>query len=301
MKKRTFRLFILLLSGLACCFNCSSNKSQNISFGIITDIQYSDSDPTGSRYYRNSTDKLKQCIKTLNSKDLDFVIQLGDIIDDKYASYDSILSIFHQLSKPGYHVLGNHDFSLANSYKKSVLNKLGLKNSYYDYKIGSWRFIVLDGNDISFQGTIEGSDKYQLAEQIYKKLKEKKQPNAQKWNGALGKDQLNWLQNKLEKADKNNEKVILFCHFSVIPAEMHNLWNHNEVIAIIEQFKCVKAYINGHNHFGNHFVQKNTHYLTLQGMVETPDLSAFATVILSSDSLIITGYGREPTRRLALK
>jgi len=37
----------------------------------------------------------------------------------------------------------------------------------------------------------------------------------------------------LKKADKNNEKAVLYCHFPVYPKNVHNLWNAKEIIEII--------------------------------------------------------------------
>ena len=301
MKMRTKLLIIFFLSASILLYNCGDADRSDISFGVIADVQYRDGNPDGSRNYRESISKLQECVVTLNSQELDFVIQLGDIIDGEFASYDSILPIFQKLTMSKYHILGNHEFSIKERYKESILNKLGLKNQFYDFKIDSWRFIVLDGNDISFQGTSVGSDKYQLAETMYKKITEQKLPNAHKWNGALGEEQITWLQTSLERADQANEKVIIFCHFPVLPGGMHTLWNEKRIIEILEQYDCVKAYINGHNHQGNYLEQKGIHYITIQGMVETPDRSAFAVININSDSLRITGNGREPNRTISLK
>ena len=97
-----------------------------------------------------SKEKLKKCVKHFNQEDLSFVIHLGDFIDRNFSSFDEILPIYNSLHAPGYHVLGNHDFEVADEYKELVPKKLGMPSKYYDFKIKNWRFICLDGNDLSF-------------------------------------------------------------------------------------------------------------------------------------------------------
>ncbi|MEK9784277.1 MAG: hypothetical protein VW312_06495, partial [Opitutales bacterium] len=62
------------------------------------------------------------------------------------------------------HVLGNHDFEVADEYKELVPKKLGMPSKYYDFKIKNWRFICLDGNDLSFIAYPKGTEKYRESE-----------------------------------------------------------------------------------------------------------------------------------------
>ena len=94
--------------------------------------------------------------------------------------------------------------------------------------------------------------------------------------------------------------MILFCHFPVYPADPHNLWNAKGVIALLEEFTCVKAYINGHNHKGKYGIKNGIHYLTCKGMVDT-DESAFSIIQVYEDKLKVNGHGRETDRMLPLK
>ena len=70
---------------------------------------------------------------------------------------------------------------------------------------------------------------------------------------------------------------------------------------LIDAHDCVAAYLNGHNHAGNYAIRNGVHYLTLHGMVETPDTTASAVINVQEDSLIVHGTGREPTRTLTLR
>ncbi|KAK3259762.1 hypothetical protein CYMTET_31255 [Cymbomonas tetramitiformis] len=55
-------------------------------FGVIADIQYADIDDGASfsgtpRFYRNSLNVLAEAVGAWRKRDVDFAIQLGDIID----------------------------------------------------------------------------------------------------------------------------------------------------------------------------------------------------------------------------
>lgn len=293
-------IFLLLIIPLI-YFGCSTSNEPIFSFGVVSDIQYADVESHDVRHYRESLKKLQECVDTLNTKKLTFVIQLGDFIEKNYASFDTVFSVFNKLNMPKYHALGNHDFSIRDRYKESINKKFGLEREYYDFKIDSWRFIVLDGHDISFHKRWEGSEIYSQSIKIHSELQHKNQQNAQKWNGAIGKAQLEWLKNKLNQANSQNEKVILFCHYPVFPREWHTLWNDEELLSLIDNFDCIVAYINGHNHAGNYAARNNKHYLTIKGMVDTPDENSFAVVDVYTDSLKVTGFGREPSRTLIIK
>lgn len=296
MVKQKWLLFIFLSIFI---FDSKAQEKPIFSFGIAADVQYCDCESKGQRYYRSSLKKLNECVDVFNSKNLSFVIQLGDLIDKKIESFDSVLTIYNRLKMKQYHVLGNHDFSVDNRYKNSILNRLDLKNGYYDFKLKSWRFIVLDGNDISFHRFVAGSDNYQKAEKLYNKIRITKS-DIPEWNGSIGRDQLNWLKAKLVKSSKIKEKVVIFCHYPIFPKNIHCLWNDDEVLNIIESFDCVVAYINGHNHAGNYAFHNHIHYLTIQGMVETIDTNAFAIIEVYPDKLNVVGYGREHSRILTI-
>jgi calcineurin-like phosphoesterase family protein len=267
-----------------------------LSFGVIADCQYCASETTGVRHYSLSADKLKDCVSNFNSMPLDYVIHLGDLINHDIKSYDVVLPVFDALSMPKYHVLGNHDFSVADELKHEIPQRLGMPSKYYDFTAKGWRFVVLDGNDISFHAYPKNSIEYMQVESYYSRIK----PEPKKWNGAVGKQQLDWLESVLQKAAEQQEKVVIYCHYPVYPENPHNLWNAAEIIQLLEQHACVKAYINGHNHKGGYGIKNGIHYLTLQGMVDTTE-NSYATVNVFSDRLEVVGYGREQNRMMNIK
>ncbi len=278
-------------------FSQTINKSSSeFSFGIIADCQYCAIEGTGERKYTLSEGKLKECVEHFNTMNLEFVIHLGDFIDRDFESFDVVSPIYNRLKMPNYHALGNHDFSVSDALKKDVVKKMGLPANYYDFAVKGWRFIVLDGNDISFHAYPKNSDRYRIASDYY----EEHEITSPKWNGAIGSVQLDWLKNALDKAIKNEEKVIFYCHFPIFPENIHNLWNAAEIIQLIESYTNVKAYINGHNHAGNYGIKEGIHYVTIKGMVDT-EQNSYAIINVSENSLSIVGYGREQNRILEIK
>lgn len=273
----------------------SYDTTADYTFGAIADCQYCDVNSTGLRRYSLSKGKLADCVADFNTMDLAFVTHLGDFIDRDFASFDVVNPIFAKLKAPKVHVLGNHDFSVADHLKKDVPAKLGMPSKYYDFKEGGWRYVILDGNDVSFHAYAKGSAEVQAAADYY----ENNQIKSPKWNGAIGAQQLVWLKTVLEKAQRDNEPVILFCHFPIYPENNHNLWNAKEVIALLECYPCVKAYINGHNHHGNYGMKAGIHYVTLKGMVDT-ETTSYAVIKVDDDNIDITGYGREQNRLLPI-
>jgi manganese-dependent ADP-ribose/CDP-alcohol diphosphatase len=283
-----------------CVLGSGEGRRGPVRFGVIADVQYADRDRKGTRYYRESPRKLAACVDALNREDLAFVIHLGDFIDRGFESFDRLLPLFHRLRAPGRFVLGNHDFDVEAKKIKDVSARLGMEERYYDFVIGGWRFVVLDGNDVSLHANPEGSAKQSQALALLEEMKARGDENAQPWNGALGAAQTAWLRGRLDKATARGERVVLFCHFPVFPVDRHNLWKDREIVALLEEYRCVAAWINGHNHAGSYALKNGIHYLTVEGMVETPDTTAWATVTAGSSRLSVNGRGREEDRILEL-
>ncbi|WP_242202697.1 metallophosphoesterase [Aestuariivivens insulae] len=282
---------------------CKSHDSESLDYfdvGIIADCQYCNCDNSTARYYKKSTKRLQDAVDELNTKDLNYVIHLGDFIDRDFASFDSVLPIWNKLKSDKKHVLGNHDFSVADSLKKEVMAKMGLSKRYYSFKAHNWRFIVLDGNDLSYHGAISEVKKKET-DSLFNRLKKDSLPNLQSWNGGLSKTQLHWVKKELDDAVLKKEQVGFYCHFPVVrDAEVHNIWNYRQFLELIKDYGNVKFYFNGHNHHGDYIEKNGVHFLTFKGMVDTPNSTAFSVVRITKDSILIKGYGREQSRRLKM-
>jgi hypothetical protein len=268
-----------------------------ISFGVIADLQYCDADPEHDRYFRNSPKKLMSAISEFNKNKLQFIINLGDTIDRNWKSFDGIIPIFKYAQVPVHHVLGNHDYEIEDDFKKQVPVKIGTER-YYDFSINGWLFIILDGNEISTYAHPESAEGHLKGKMLLKKLEDQGVMNANFWNGGIGQEQLKWLESCLSKADKNEEKVIIFCHFPIYPEHRHNLLNDREILNLIINYDCFKCWINGHNHDGNYGMYHNKHFVNLKGMVDTEFESAFSIIELYDDHLRINGSGNEISARL---
>lgn len=272
----------------------------DLRFGLVADVQYCDKPEAGTRFYRQSRDKLAACVEAFNAQELDFVMHLGDLIDRSFASYADVLPIYQRLQAPGYFVLGNHDFAVTDAEKAKVPETLGMKARYYDFTVKGWRFVALDGNDVGLLATVKGSPERAEAEKTLADLKARQILCAMPYNGALSARQLAWLDETLADADAKQQPAVVFCHFPVLPASVLTLWNSAEVIAVLEKHPSVVAYINGHDHAGNYAVRNGIPYLTVNGMVETADTTAYGTGSQGgSRDFDVAGTGRLTSRPLA--
>ena len=272
-----------------------------VKIGVFADCQYCDCDPAMNRYYRNSLQKLEDCIATYNNdREIRFVVGLGDLIDRDFISFEPVNKILDKSKRRVYHVTGNHDLQVEKPLLAAVPRKLNMKKkTYYSVNRDNWQFIFLDGNEI----TLHSNDPEIVtkANEWIKKLRDEGKLNGQTYNGGISETQLQWLEDKLKKASKNGMNVVIFCHFPLLPATAEVLWNVEEVIPVLEKYDCVKAWINGHNHAGNYAMQNGIHYINLRGMVDTENETAYSTITFSDKRIEINGFGREVTRSLPVK
>ena len=291
---------VLFLALLLCAVSCrEKSKTTSFKIGIISDCQYCDCEVKWDRYYKKAPQRLEEAIALLNKDSLNYTIHLGDFIDKDFESLARVLPLWKRLKSRSYHVLGNHDFEVKDSLKEKVMKQLNLKNRYYSFVEEDWRFIVLDGNDLSFHGALT-TDKKEQTDSLFNLLN-KELPYLKKWNGALSSEQLTWIQKELDAAVKKNQKVGFYCHFPIFPIDQHNIWNREQFLSIIKPYANVKIFFNGHNHAGAYQMQNKVHYLTFKGMVDTENTSAFAKVQFDKDTITIEGYHREPSRKLVIK
>ena len=267
--------------------------------GILTDCQYCNCPSIGNRNYMLSLSKLDSCISAFNSISLDAIFHLGDMIDHDYGSYDSVIPRFNEFRPPVHLVLGNHDYMIKKRFKPGLLDRIGMKEDHYTVDLGAWRFIVLNGDDLSYSGPQDKKHKQERNDMVsdqYGQL----HLNGLPWNGGIGGEQMAWLETKLEESEKSAMKVIVLCHFPLYTKDNHNLFNNKEVFHMLSGYMCVKAYFCGHYHSGNYKVKDGIHLVNFKGMVDT-EMNAFSVVTLTADSILIKGFGREPDRNLKIR
>jgi len=289
---------IVLIAALAVILIAGGCK-KTVKFGVVADIQYHPGKPLGTRFYSASLNKLKEALAQFNREKVQFVVNLGDTIDHNIETFDSVMPMFKALKPPVYHLVGNHDYDIQEGNEGRVLSELGLKDTYYAFAKGGWRFILLDGFELRYPFPADETLKRE-SEALYWRLRIQGKEQAQRWNGGISLKQITWLEQRLEEADTARKNVLVLCHFPVLPEAAHNLWNDAEVVTILEKHRCVKAYFCGHNHAGDYALRNGVHYVTFQSMVETPDQNAFAIVTLAKNAIRVQGFGREPSRTLEI-
>ncbi len=203
-------LFLIFLSsGLNTAFG---QDQKVVRIGIFNDCQYCNCNTDGNRHYRLSLSKLDSCIHEFNAQPLDGIFHLGDMIDHDYRSYDSVLPRFRKFTAPLHLVLGNHDYMIKKKVKPGLLDHIGMKEDHYVVDLADWRFIVLNGDDLSFsapQDREHKNERYDMVNDLYSQL----EFNALPWNGGIGKAQMGWLEKQLDASREAKKKVIILCHF----------------------------------------------------------------------------------------
>lgn len=266
------------------------------SFGVITDVQYADVDQAGERNYRGSPVILSKTIEALNQHELAFTVHLGDLIDRDFDSFAKPLHILKGSNAKVYHVFGNHDFDLQDEYKKEVPKILENPKGYHSFTLGEVVFVVLNGMDNSLPGHTLGSSEYRRAATTLENLEKAGANNAKPWNGGLGKKQTKWLSKTLASAQENKNKVVIFCHYPLLPENGLQLWNNREILSIMDSYSGVVAYFSGHHHTGNYVVDKGVHHLTFYGIVESKSQVLGGVVHVFGDRLELTGLGDQESR-----
>ncbi|QND49892.1 phosphatase [Rhizobium lusitanum] len=280
----------------------SSSSAPLFRFGVVADPQYAALEPNLEldRYPAKSLAKLQEAIAEFNRHDLAFVVTLGDIIDRHWESFDDILPVYASLRHERYFLLGNHDFAVAPEHLTKVVNRVGLSSAYYDFSHAGYRFIALDGNEVSLFAPPEGDPRRDEAKALMKALDDAGAPNSHRWNGAISNTQYDWLAAKLNEAKAAGEKVVVMNHYPVFPENSHDALDSERMLALLSRHDHVVAYLNGHNHAGNFGTVGGTYFINFKGMVDTEDNSAYAIVAVYEDRLEIAGFGREESRVLSL-
>lgn len=292
---------IVLITEMMIVLPGFSQEKPLFSFGVISDVQYADVDQAGERNYRGSLAILEKTIEELNQHELAFTVSLGDLIDRDMESFVKPLRILTQSKAKIHHVFGNHDFTVADEHKKEVPKLLGNPKGYHAFTQGDLVFVVLNGLDNSIDGHPAGSVGYKKAASTLTELEKLGSSNAKPWNGGLGKKQTNWLAKTLTKAQKEEKRVIVFCHYPLLPENGLHLWNNREVLEILDKNPNVIAYFSGHHHGGNYLVENGLHHLTFYGMVEAKSLRLGAVVRVFEDRLEMEGIGDQESREMLFR
>lgn len=275
--------------------------SAGFEIGLVADAQYADVEPTKTRFYRDSLARLNEAVAHFERRDLAFCVHLGDLIDRDWRSFAAIQAPLASSRHRWHHVLGNHDFDMADAEKPRVPAQLGIPQRYRFFEHSGFRFVLLDTNDVSTYAHPAGSPERAAAEKELARITAAKLVQAKSWNGGIGPAQLAWFERTCAEARAAGQRVIVLAHQPVYPENQHNIWNDAEVLAAIDRQPNVVAWLNGHNHDGNFGERHGIPFVNFRGMVETPGPNAFATAQILPDRLLLTGHGREPSRELKFR
>lgn len=268
----------------------------------IADIQYADKDAHGTRFYRNSIQKLERIRLETQGQPLDFLIHLGDLVDGGYRNVQAPLAELERFPLQKYFVMGNHDFADTEENVEKTRKALGLGlPSYYSFDRGNWRFVAADSNTLGAYFKPKQEPLKSEAEAAMRTAVEAKASYAKSWNGGIDKAQFAWLKSLLERSEAEGKKVLIFAHTPARPIGPHIAINTGEIVSFLAKHPCVKAYVNGHDHRGGYEEAGGVHYLTVSGLVETADIASYAILELYADRIEVLGHGNTPSRKLALK
>ncbi|KAF3437541.1 hypothetical protein FNV43_RR20295 [Rhamnella rubrinervis] len=301
----------------------AQGKEPLFSFSVISDVQYADIPDRRSfigvpRFYRHSILVLQRAVQQWNDhKRHKFALNFGDIVDglcpkdQSLGTVRKVVEEFEKFNGPTYHMIGNH--CLYNLPRDTLLPILKIPGpdgrAYYDFSPTSeFRFVILDGYDISAIGWPQ--DHPNTLEAL--KFLQQKNPNIEKnspaglvglerrflkFNGGVGKEQLEWLDGILQEATKMKQKVVICCHLPLDPGATSQealLWNYDEVMNLIHTYNCVKVCLAGHDHEGGHTIDSHgIHHRVLEAALECPPgTDAFGYVDVYNDRLSLIGTDR---------
>ncbi|RWS16023.1 manganese-dependent ADP-ribose/CDP-alcohol diphosphatase-like isoform X1 [Dinothrombium tinctorium] len=297
------------------------------------------------RFYRFSLEQIERAFKHWTLKGDQLVLHLGDIIDGANLkmkrsdeAFERVISLFEfKYRLPAFYVIGNHELynfrrsQIPNLYHERIAKNANHFHSfscsneeqqlYYSLspKPGI-KLIIIDCYDISGLGYDKSSLKYKKASKVL--FEKHRDVDIDVWdsdgtlhglnrrfqlqNGAMDSIQLQWLNHELEKADENDEKVIVFGHVGIHPQSVDSsclLWNYEQILAMFAEHSSVKLYLCGHSHRTGYACDENgVHYVSLNGVIETqPEMEAFVSVSLYENEIIIEGLGSEKSRVLLIR
>ncbi|MFT5369434.1 MAG: putative phosphodiesterase [Candidatus Latescibacterota bacterium] len=285
----------LLIAGLSVgapmTYAANMNNKPKLRFGIVADAHYADADPRGVRHYRESLPKLAECVTSMNTQKVSFLVELGDLKDqgnpaeeENTLTYlDTIETALANFEGPRYHVFGNHDVdSISKTQFLAHTENTGIAKdaTYYSFDAHGVHFVVLDACY-----TADGSD-YDHGKFSWK-------------DANIPKEECDWLKSDLASTAK---PVVVFVHQQLDGETDLCIKNAAQVRQILQESQKVLAVFQGHNHAGHYSHIEGIHYYTIKGMVEGSgeENNSYATVEVHEDhSVVVTGYRKAISTHMA--
>ncbi|MBP3957018.1 metallophosphoesterase [Gemmata sp. G18] len=248
---------------------------KGVRVGLVTDLHYADKPAAGTRYYRETLDKLAEAAERFKKDEPAFVVELGDLIDAADAVETELKYLkrvdkeFAALAKDRHYVLGNHCVDTLT--KSEFLDAVGQKAAHGSFDRGGVHFVVLDA---CFRGDGKPYGR-----------------KNSKWNDAnVPADQLDWLKEDLKGTDK---PVVVFAHQRLDVANDYGVKNAADVRKVLEGSKKVRAVFQGHSHKNDYKDIGGVHYCTLVAMIEGSgaENNGYSVLDVGPDGAItVTGF-----------
>lgn len=256
----------------------ADEQSADMKVGLVTDLHYADKPARGSRYYRETLDKLAEAGDHIRTQTPAFVVELGDFIDaadsveTELGYLKRINQDFSSISKQRHYVLGNH--CVHTLKKQEFLDGVEQEKSYYSFDSGDFHFVVLDSCFRS-DGEPYGRKNFVWTD-----------PN-------VPPAELDWLKADLKQT---NKKTVVFAHQRLDVSNQHGVKNAVDVRKVLEESGKVLAVFQGHSHKNDHKDLGGIHYCTLVAMVEGTGLghSGYSMMSLKPNGTIsIEGFRQQ--------
>ncbi len=250
--------------------------------GLVTDLHYADKPPAGTRHYRETLGKLDEAAQHFSRRKLDFVVELGDIIDaapsvsveQRYLK--TVNEAFSQVCSERHYVLGNHCVDTLT--KQEFLKGVGQEKTYYSFDRDGYHFIVLDA---CFRSDGQPYERRNF-----------------EWTDAnVPRAEIEWLKADLRA---NGNPVVVFAHQRLDVANNHGVKNNAEVRKILEDSGNVQVVFQGHSHKNDLKRIGGIHYCTLVAMVEGSGESNNGYSVMEiddDDNIRITGFRNQHSHR----
>lgn len=290
LNRRNFIITSTLSLSLSSAWSIS--EQTDIRFGMVTDPHFADREPAGSRYYRESLQKMQECVDFMNISGTEFLIELGDFKDENSPAdetetlrfLETIEEVFQGYNGLRYHVLGNHDLDSISKeqFLSRVINSgIDASQSYYSFQRGGVKCIVLDA---CFMSDGEPYDHGNFD-----------------WTDAnIPPTQLQWLRDELYQTQL---PVIVFVHQLLSGEGSVYIKNAAEVRSVLEESNKVMSVFHGHHHAGDYQFINGIHYYTLKAVVEGSgyENNSYVIVNINSDGIKIDGYRKAVSKQLEIE
>ncbi|KAI7843313.1 hypothetical protein COHA_003014 [Chlorella ohadii] len=303
----------------------AAKSAKLFSFGLLSDVQYSDKEDGASfhgtpRYYRYALQQLDRAVDAMRAADVAFALHLGDIVDyhntllpdcpdsglpASETALREVLQHFDRLGRPTLHLLGTRlGIRELQQRQDGVWDA---PHSYYTFSPApGWRFICLDGYDVSILGWPAGHPLHEQARALLEANNPNEDKNSGKglvglqrrfvkFGGGISAAQLAWLQQQLEAAAAGGERVICCCHLCFHPdtcSPVCLMWNYQEVLEVLHRYAgTVVATLAGHAHMdGMATDAAGIRHRVCKAVLETPPgRECYGIVDVYSDAIHIRG------------